>query len=149
MPAELTIGALSRRTGIPASTLRYYEREGLLEPSGRTEANYRLYSPEGLERLRFIRAAQQVGFTLIDIRTLLAHRDRVITPCREVSPLIEERLAHVEERLAEFRHVRRVLRSFLKECHEAKQDAACHVLAKLDPRAPGTARNRGRNSIRK
>ncbi len=144
MPADLTIGALSRRTGIPASTLRYYEREGLLVPSGRTASNYRIYGEQEVERLRFIRTAQTVGFTLVDIRTLLSYRDRVRAPCREVSPIIEERLAHVEDRLAEFRHVRRVLRSFLTECHAANQDAACHVLNKLAPPHHRAAGPRGK-----
>ena len=144
-----TIGALSREAGIPASTLRYYEREGLLEPSERSEGNYRLYGPDGLERLRFIRAAQAVGFTIIDIKTLLKYRDGIIAPCKEVSHLIEERLSHIRLRMKEFRHIQRVLSSFLTQCHRAEQDADCHVMEKLDPAAPKTARRPGRRRPKK
>lgn len=68
----LTIGQLAKRVGIRASALRYYEAEGLLQPNGRSEAGYRLYDPAAEERLRLIQRAQRLGFSLSDIRTLLA-----------------------------------------------------------------------------
>ena len=144
-----TIGALAREAGIPASTLRYYEREGLIVPAARSEGNYRLYDPDGLERLRFIKAAQAVGFTIVDIKTLLEYRDGIIAPCKEVRQMIEGRLAHIEERMKEFRHVDRVLKSFLRECRRAEQDSDCHVLKKLDPAVPGTNGGRSGRGRRK
>ena len=137
-----TIGVLAREAGIPVSTLRYYEREGLIRPSERSDGNYRLYGPADLDRLRFIRAAQAVGFTIIDIKTLLEYRDGVIAPCKEVSVLIEERLEHIRQRMKEFRHIQRVLDSYLTECHQARQNADCHVLGKLDPAKPPPARGK-------
>ncbi len=69
-----TIGQLAAQADVPTSTVRYYERRGLLRCEGRTRANYRQYGEATLERLRFIRAAQAAGFTLVDIRSLHRHR---------------------------------------------------------------------------
>lgn len=67
----ITIGQLAKQVGMPTSTLRYYEQEGLIVPDGRSEAGYRLYKPEQAQRLRFIQRAQRLGFSLADIGTLL------------------------------------------------------------------------------
>jgi len=128
---RLTIGELARRTGIPTSTLRYYERSGLIEPVARTGANYRLYGPHEVDRLRFIRAAQTAGFTLVDIRMLLDYRDGRPVPCRDVRSMIENRLAAVEERVREYRGIQRVPRAFLKECVVSEDEEPCHVMEKL------------------
>ena len=72
----LTIGRLAEQAGVPVSTVRYYERRGLLAPEERSPSRYRLYGPAVLRRLRFIRAAQRSGFTLEDIRRILALREQ-------------------------------------------------------------------------
>ena len=114
--AEYTIGELAKRADVPTSTVRYYERAGILRARGRSAGNYRLYSAQELERLRFIRAAQATGFTLADIKALLRP-----AACGKVQTLIEERLGEVAKRMKELRHVDRVLRASLGECraHEA------------------------------
>ena len=68
----MTIGEVARAVGVATPTLRYYEQEGLLSPTTRSRAGYRLYDAQAIEQLRFIRSAQAVGFTLDDIRTLLS-----------------------------------------------------------------------------
>src|SRR5215813_5732090 len=88
-----TIGQLARAAGVPTSTVRYYERIGLLHPDARTAGNYRLYGEDALECLRFIRAAQRTGFTLEDITALLQLRDVTPELCQEVQVLIEARLS--------------------------------------------------------
>jgi DNA-binding transcriptional MerR regulator len=143
MTMKHTIGNLARDAGIPASTIRYYEREGLIRPEERTQGNYRVFGREALERLRFIRAAQATGFTLADIKTLLAYRDGKLVPCKDVRILIEKRLANVEERMGELRHVRKILREFLETCRTADQEEPCHVIGRLEP---GTDRIRAKNS---
>ena len=148
MDAGLTIGKLSKRAAVPTSTVRYYERTGLLEPEGRTSGNYRVYSRDAVDRVRFIRAAQATGFTLADIKSLLEFRDGVSAPCREVRVLIETRLSAVEERMTEFRHVRRVLRSFFQACLDAEQEDECHVLEKLSLAGPRPRRARRPGSRR-
>jgi len=105
VPARFTIGELAKASSVPTSTVRYYERAGLLRPTARSTANYRLYTDEDLQRLRFVRAAQATGFTLEDIGHLLRPAS-----CHRVQRLIEERLGRVEAHMKELRHVRQVLR---------------------------------------
>ena len=95
----ITIGQLAQAADVPTSTIRYYEREGLLEPEGRTEGNYRFYGPHSLERLRFVKAAQALGFTLMDISMLLGFRDGKDDPCEEVQHIIEGRLDDLEKKI--------------------------------------------------
>jgi DNA-binding transcriptional MerR regulator len=84
METAYTIGQIAHAAGVPPSTVRYYERIGLLSPEGRTAGNYRLYGPEALARLRFIRAAQGTGFTLEHITALLKLRDSTPSVCQDV-----------------------------------------------------------------
>ena len=127
-----SIGELAGAVGVPTSTLRYYERAGILRPAGRTGANYRFYDESSLERLRFIRAAQTSGFTLDDVQALLALRSGETAPCTEVQQLVESRLAGVEERLRDLRSVRSVLKDSLRMCREREASGECHVLETLD-----------------
>ncbi|HXH13545.1 MAG TPA: heavy metal-responsive transcriptional regulator [Alphaproteobacteria bacterium] len=131
MEIAYTIGQLARAAGVPTSTVRYYERIGLLHADGRTAGNYRLYGREALARLRFIRAAQATGFTLEDVTTILQLRDATPNLCQEVQDLIEERLADLERRMADLRHVQRVLKAVLKRCHETQWEGHCHIVEKL------------------
>ncbi len=128
--AEHTIGELAKAAGVPTSTVRYYERKRLLRPSARSVSNYRLYSDEDLERLRFIRAAQATGFTLEDITTLLRP-----APCGKVQRLIDERLQQVAKRMKELRHVQRVLHASLETCQEHEASGRCQVVDDLTARA--------------
>ena len=132
MASELTIGELAAAAGVPTSTIRYYERARLLKPSARSASNYRLYTQPDLERLRFIRAAQATGFTLAHVAKLLRP-----APCASVQVLIEERLAQVAERMKELRHVQKVLRASLDECHEHQQSGRCKVVEDLSARSKG------------
>ncbi len=139
----LTIGELARGEGIPTSTVRYYERAGLMTPTRRTMGNYRIYDEQAADRLRFVRAAQATGFTLDDIKSLLQYRDGSTAPCKEVRVLIEKRLVSVRERMGQFRHVEKVLRGFLSACRKSDQEAPCHVMERLDPGPPaGATRSR-------
>ena len=81
MQRGMAIGQLAKTVGVPDSTIRFYERQGLLRPAGRTTANYRYYGPDAEDRLTFIRAAQAAGFELTDIKSMLAFQDGGVTPC--------------------------------------------------------------------
>jgi DNA-binding transcriptional MerR regulator len=137
MGKKFTIGELAAQAGVPASTVRYYERAGLLRPSSRSTSNYRLYSDDELERLRFIRAAQATGFTLEDVKSLLRP-----AACGKVQGLIEERLAYVAERMKELRHVQRVLKGALGECLEHEESGRCRVIETLSAQASGSRQKR-------
>ncbi len=128
---QFTISQLAERAGIPTTTVRYYERIGLVEPEDRSAGNYRLYSRASLDKLKFIRAAQAIGFTLDDTRALLADESGSPPKCGAVQGLIEDRLADVEQRLKDLRHVRKVLKSALEQCRQQKPSDCCHVVERL------------------
>ncbi|MDV6031443.1 MAG: heavy metal-responsive transcriptional regulator [Phycisphaera sp. RhM] len=131
MARQFTISQLAKAAGIPTTTVRYYERIGLVEPEDRSYGNYRLYGNESLKKLEFIRAAQAVGFTLEDVKSLLADDHGDTPTCGSVQGLIEDRLADVEERLIDLRHVRKVLKSALQQCHQQERSDCCQVVADL------------------
>ena len=104
---------------------------GLIQPTKRADNNYRVYTEETLQVVRFIRAAQSAGFTLDNIRTLLTLYTGDAAVCKDVQPLIEKRLDDVSQRIKEMHHIQRLLKSFLAMCHEQDQDALCHVVAQF------------------
>lgn len=130
MRTHLTIGQLAKAGGVPTSSVRYYERTGLLRPSGRSGSNYRLYTRVDLERLRFVRAAQATGFTLDDIKQLLRP-----ARCDRVQNLIERRLEEIVARTKELRHVEKVLRGALRQCRAHEETGRCAVVETLSARA--------------
>ncbi len=117
-----TIGELARAAGVPTSTVRFYERRGLLKPDARTQSNYRTYSARSAERLKFIRAAQATGFNLKDIREMLALTYSDDPPCAEVALLIDHRLEDVKQRLRELRRVARALTAARESCCKGGPD---------------------------
>jgi len=131
MQRPMTISRLARQAGVPSSTIRYYERIGLVEPEQRSQGNYRLYSDDSLRRVKFIRAAQTIGFTLDDVKALLADERGGSPTCGSVQTLIEDRLADVEQRLKDLRYVRRVLKKSLSKCKQQESNACCHVVESL------------------
>jgi len=126
-----TISALAKAANVPTSTVRYYERAGLLKPIGRTESNYRRYDESSLERLHFIRAAKAGGFALSDVVTLLELSDEPRGACDRVRALIEGRLADVQQRLDELQRVERVLEAALRSCRKGRTKQVCTVLTGL------------------
>jgi DNA-binding transcriptional MerR regulator len=127
-----TIGELARAGGVPTSTVRFYERTGLLKPSSRSDGNYRQYDGGAMERLKFIRSAQATGFSIEDIRELLGLTYSDDPPCREVLGLMENRLAEVRERLKKLRHVERVLAKSMAECCNPKPMELCEQLERMN-----------------
>jgi len=143
MKGMLTIGQLAKQAGVPISTVRYYEGRGLLEAEGRSAAKYRLYGPAGLHRLRFIRAAQESGFTLEDASKLLKLRDGEVNPCGEVQDLVRARLLAIETELKRMKRVRKVLSETLVWCQKPRSKGSCEAVAHLDELAK-TPRRRKR-----
>ena len=128
---QYTIGQLAEEAGIPASTVRYYERIDLLAPAGRSANNYRYYDEAALDKLRFIRTAQASGLTLEDITELLAFREGSQAPCAEIKQLIDHRLHDVQERLDELQQVQAVLRSLKNICKRTENKRHCDALDRL------------------
>jgi len=135
MSRQYTISQLAKSAGIPTTTMRYYDRIGLVEPEHRSDGNYRLYGEASLRKVKFIRRAQSIGFTLDDVKALLAAPESTAASCREVQSLIEERIAEVGQRLRDLHHVQRVLKSSLEKCKETERADCCHVIETLRERA--------------
>lgn len=135
MNGMLTIGKLAKKAGVPISTVRYYEGRGLLRADERTRSSYRLFGASALHRLRFIRAAQEAGFTLEDIAKLLALREGEADPCGEVQGIIEVRLDELDDAFKRLRRVRKVLRESLEWCRKPRAEGCCEAIARLDERA--------------
>lgn len=119
---ELTVGELAKRVGMRASALRYYEQQGLLTPARRSPSGYRLYAPEAEETLRFIQRAQRIGFSLEDIRALLAGLEGGGISDASVLAAAEERYVAVERRLTEMLVTRHELERFLLDLGQRLED---------------------------
>ena len=132
MDRAYSVSTLAQAAGVPPSTVRFYERRGLLQPDARTRSDYRQYGERALERLRFIRAAQSSGFTLEDVAALLRVRDGSESEgsCQsEVKPLLTARLAEVEVKIRELEAVRSALEQALRICNSSM--GRCALLEKL------------------
>jgi DNA-binding transcriptional MerR regulator len=106
---ELHVGAIAKKVGVGVQTLHYYERIGLLPKPTRSEANYRVYSPDALRRVRFIKKAQALGFTLAEIKQILDLKSHGRAPCGKVTELGEKHLQEIDARLAQLRAYRRAI----------------------------------------
>lgn len=111
----LTIGQLARRANVSTSLLRYYEKEQLLKPSGRTPAGYRLYSPDAERTLRFIRSAQRYGFSLHDIKLILGVAEGAREGDEAIREIAEQRFVEIERRVTEMLVLRHELEMFLDD----------------------------------
>ena len=101
--SSLKVGSVARAARVRVQTLHHYERIGLLPKPERSSANYRLYSPEAVRRVRFIKKAQAVGLTLGETEQILDLKARGRTPCRKVAELGEKHFAEIDARLAQLR----------------------------------------------
>ena len=125
-----SIGQLAKTAHVPTSTIRYYERAGLLKPDARSGANYRLYTQRSLERLEFIRSAQAVGLSLDDVERMLDAAAGSAEPCDAIVSLARKRLAEVREKLKHLRTVERTLAKAVRACC-SDEDGLCNRVAHL------------------
>jgi len=138
MTQRLKIGELASTSGLSRDTIRFYEREAVLPQPVRTPAGYRLYGPEAVERLRFIKRAQALGFSLTEIRAVLGgYQD--LEECRQVQRLLEQKIAQLDRKMRDMQTLRAVLHRYLAACQHALQDrqafTGCPVLPILQDAA--------------
>lgn len=129
--ASIKIGEVSKRSGIGIETLRFYEKSGLLDRPHRTGSGYRLYDAEVLERLAFIKRAQVLGFSLEEIKRIIAEKRAGQSPCAEVREIVRRRLVELDERLAQMRRYRKELAEALGEWERAG-DTAGHICGLIE-----------------
>ena len=111
------IGAIARKSGIPAKTIRYYESIGLIDSAARTESGYRVYGPEDVHTLRFVQRARGLGFSVGDVGKLLTlWRDRQRSSA-QVKALAESHVAQIDHKIAELQAMRDTLVHLVERCH--------------------------------
>ena len=133
----MRIGELASAAGVGIETIRYYEREGLLPPPARAENGYRVYRPEHVERLAFIRHCRSLDMTLLEIGQLLALIDRPASECGNVNRLVDRQIRRVQTRLRSLRALERQLLALRSKCRSDDPDARCGILDELVAAAHG------------
>lgn len=128
----LSIGQVAREAGVGVETVRFYEREGLLEEPPRRASGYRQYSEQVIKRIRFIKRAQRLGFSLKEIQELLALRVDGHASCEEVRQCAEAKIAAIERKLIELHRMRQALREIVAHCTGESPASACPLLEALD-----------------
>jgi len=128
----LTIGRVARSAGLAIDTVRYYEREGLLQKPGRTPSGYRQYSPDAVKRLQFIRQAKELGFTLSEIRELLTLKVAPGKSCADVRAHAEAKIADVEQRIAQLNRMKRALTKLATACSGRGPTSTCPILEAME-----------------
>ena len=129
---QLTIGKLARANGIGAGALRYYEQVGLLAAAPRTRAGYRLYGEGAARRLRFIRRAQALGFSLDEVAELLALSDNPRAGAREVKKATRAKIADIDARIEALRRMKRGLEALASRWSGHGSTHECPILAALN-----------------
>lgn len=129
MNEELTIGRLARAAGVNVETIRYYQRRGLLDEPAKPVGGHRRYAPSVASRVRFIKRAQQLGFTLEEVTGLLRLQDG--QNCQETRLLAERKLALIEDRIADLTRMRRMLNGLIAECAAGQRPRSCPIIATL------------------
>lgn len=133
MQSELRIGEVAERAGVSVDTIRYYERRKLLPRAPRSEGGFRMFALDAIERLRFIKQAQEMGFSLDEIRMLLTGGGA--GECRQTRDLLQSKMQEINERMKALRVFSRMLSRHLRACEDelARRGAAakCPVVAEI------------------
>jgi len=128
----LTIGKVARLAGIGVETIRFYEREGLIEEPPRRESGYRQYPEDTVHRLRFIRRAKELGFTLKEIKELLALRIEPETTCEDIRRRAEAKIGDIEEKICTLNKMKGALKKLTLACKGRGPVSACPILEAME-----------------
>ena len=129
MNDQLTIGRLAQAADVNVETIRYYQRRGLLDEPDKPIGGQRRYSCADATRVRFIKRAQQLGFTLEEVKDLLLLEDG--QSCKETRLLAEHKLAVIEARIGDLARMRRLLKELIAECVQGRRPRSCPIIATL------------------
>jgi len=130
MPEQYTIGTLAKQASVNVETIRYYQRRGLVGEPDRPLGGIRRYTSAHARRLRFIKEAQALGFSLEEVADLLALEDG--RHCRDAERLGSRKLAMVRERITQLRRVEKVLTTLVDQCHCNSGKVRCPLIAALE-----------------
>jgi Cd(II)/Pb(II)-responsive transcriptional regulator len=135
----MRIGELAHKAGVDVQTVRYYEREGLLEAPSRTGSGYRAYGPEHLERLNFVRHCRSLDMPLAEVKRLLELSGEKGISCDEVNALVRAHLARVQAKRKSLEELERKLAALNAQCESGHRVADCGILEELIHAAHGEA----------
>ena len=127
----LTIGRVAQQAGVGVETVRFYERQGLLQKPPRRESGYREYGDEVIAQLRFIKRAKRLGFTLKEIKELLSLYRHPSTPAAEVKRRAEAKIADIEMKVKALQKMKKALVKLTTACSEHETSSRCPLLAAL------------------
>ena len=127
----MTIGELAKKAGVNIDTIRYYEGRGLIPEPPRKESGYRLYAPETVRRIRFIKRSKELGFSLREISEILSLRLDKKTACADVRNKAEDKISEIEERMQTLQGMKKALLKLVKRCNENKLTGECPILEAL------------------
>ena len=130
MPERYTIGTLARQVGLNVETIRYYQRRHLVPEPPKPLGGIRHYAPEHARRLRFIKEAQRLGFSLDEVGELLSLEDGL--HCREVEEIAGHKLASVRERIVQLGRIETVLAVLVGKCHGNRGKLRCPLVSSLE-----------------
>lgn len=130
--AALKVGDVARQAGVNLQTVHYYERRGLLPKPPRTASNYRAYPQDAVLRVRFIKRAQDLGFTLQEIKELLSLRTTPGTRCTDVRHRAEAKVQDIDAKIQTLTAMRKALTNLIAGCPDAAPLSQCPILAALD-----------------
>ncbi len=128
----LTIGQLAKAADVNIQTVRFYERKGILKPQTRLESGYRIYNEDSLRRLRFIRHAKDLGFSLNEIQSLLNLRVRSVESCNQVKLKAEQKLKDVQQKIVQLRTLERTLKGLVSDCENRVVSDCCPIIKKME-----------------
>lgn len=126
-----TIGSVAKRAGVGVETVRFYERQGLIKQPSTPQQGFREYPDDAVDRVRFIRHAKELGFTLGEIGELLSLRSHPRINCETVQRRAEEKILNVDAKIRTLRKIRTQLRKLANACNEREATADCPVLDAL------------------
>jgi MerR family mercuric resistance operon transcriptional regulator len=129
---SLTIGRLAKQAGVNLETIRFYERKGLLPKPPRSECGYRLFPVDAAKRLRFIRRAQELGFSLGEIRELLAFRIAPAAKSADVQRRAQAKITDIEAKIRSLESMKKTLRELTNACPGCGSARDCPILQSLD-----------------
>jgi MerR family mercuric resistance operon transcriptional regulator len=131
-----TIGELAKQANVHVETLRYYERRGLIPRPHRTVSNYRVYSFEDLRRVKFVKQAQGLGFTLKEIKKLLTLRATPRARCADVRAYASQKIEDIDAKIHSLARMRKALHNLLDECSGKGPATECPILESLESDRP-------------
>ncbi len=142
MTQGIQIGQMARETGLTVDTIRFYEKQRLLKPAPRTEGGFRLFSGQDLQHLQFIRRAQELGFSLSEIRELLVLKGEQVKACTQVRDMLTAKLDSVRQKITDLRKLESQIAEGLGQCEgrlhsRGRNHDACAVLKAIAEPARG------------